>query len=196
MAKRVFDVVFAILGALILSPFFFLLILAVKLSSKGSAFYKQQRVGRNGNDFLLMKFRTMYDGSDKKGLLTIGHKDNRVTPLGYFLRKYKLDELPQLFNVLKGDMSFVGPRPEVRKYVELYSEEQQKVLTVRPGITDKASIIFRNESELLAAQANPEQFYIEVVMPKKLEINLEYVKNVSVLSDIKLIFSTLLAILR
>lgn len=154
-------------------------------------FYKQRRVGLNGRDFTLYKFRSMAVGSDKKGLLTVGGKDNRVTKAGYFIRKYKLDELPQLFNVLKGDMSFVGPRPEVRKYVDMYSEEQKRVLSVRPGITDIASMKYRNENDILAKVENPEQYYIDVIMPDKLALNLEYIDTRNFFRDIKLIFRTI-----
>lgn len=154
-------------------------------------FYKQRRVGLNGRDFTLYKFRSMAVGSDKKGLLTVGGKDSRVTKAGYFIRKYKLDELPQLFNVLKGDMSFVGPRPEVRKYVDMYSEEQKRVLSVRPGITDIASMKYRNENDILAKAENPEQYYIDVIMPDKLALNLEYIDTRNFFRDIKLIFRTI-----
>ena len=154
-------------------------------------FYKQRRVGLNGRDFTLYKFRSMAVGSDKKGLLTVGGKDSRVTKAGYFIRKYKLDELPQLFNVLKGDMSFVGPRPEVRKYVDMYSEEQKRVLSVRPGITDIASMKDRNENDILAKAENPEQYYIDVIMPDKLALNLEYIDTRNFFRDIKLIFRTI-----
>ncbi|MEE1203359.1 MAG: sugar transferase, partial [Bacteroidales bacterium] len=157
--KRLFDVVCSFFGLLVLSPLFVFLSLWVGLGSKGGVFYKQKRVGRFNKDFTLYKFRSMRVGSDKKGLLTIGGKDSRVTKAGFFIRKYKLDELPQLLNVLKGDMSFVGPRPEVRKYVDMYTERQLKVLDVRPGITDLASIKYRNENDLLATADNPEQYY-------------------------------------
>ena len=166
--KRLFDIVCSFFGLVFLSPLFIFLSLWVGLSSRGGVFYKQRRVGLNGRDFTLYKFRSMAVGSDKKGLLTVGGKDNRVTKAGYFIRKYKLDELPQLFNVLKGDMSFVGPRPEVRKYVDMYSEEQKRVLSVRPGITDIASMKYRNENDILAKAENPEQYYIDVIMPDKL----------------------------
>lgn len=189
--KRLFDVVCSFFGLLVLSPLFVFLSLWVGLGSKGGVFYKQKRVGRFNKDFTLYKFRSMRVGSDKKGLLTIGGKDSRVTKAGYFIRKYKLDELPQLFNVLKGDMSFVGPRPEVRKYVDMYTERQLKVLDVRPGITDLASIKYRNENDLLAAADNPEQYYIDVVMQDKLALNLQYIETRSFFGDIKLIFRTI-----
>lgn len=189
--KRLFDVVCSFFGLLVLSPLFVFLSLWVGLGSKGGVFYKQKRVGRFNKDFTLYKFRSMRVGADKKGLLTIGGKDSRVTKAGFFIRKYKLDELPQLLNVLKGDMSFVGPRPEVRKYVDMYTERQLKVLDVRPGITDLASIKYRNENDLLATADNPEQYYIDFVMQDKLALNLQYIETRSFLGDIKLIFRTI-----
>ena len=189
--KRLFDVVCSFFGLLVLSPLFVFLSLWVGLGSKGGVFYKQKRVGRFNKDFTLYKFRSMRVGADKKGLLTIGGKDSRVTKAGFLIRKYKLDELPQLLNVLKGDMSFVGPRPEVRKYVDMYTERQLKVLDVRPGITDLASIKYRNENDLLAAADNPEQYYIDVVMQDKLALNLQYIETRSFFGDIKLIFRTI-----
>ena len=191
MVKRIFDIIFSLLGLLLLSPLFIILAILVVLESPGGVFYKQIRVGRGNKDFGLYKFRSMHTGSDKKGLLTVGAKDSRITRTGYILRKYKLDELPQLINVLTGDMSFVGPRPEVRKYVDMYTPEQLKVLDVKPGITDYASIKFRNESELLSKAADPEDYYIKVVMPEKLSYNKEYIENNSFWLDIKLIFMTL-----
>lgn len=194
--KRVFDIVASGCGLLVLSPVFLILAIGVKLDSRGPIFYQQVRVGRFGRDFLLYKFRSMRVGSDKKGLITVGERDLRVTRLGYFIRKYKLDELPQLVNVFIGDMSFVGPRPEVRKYVDMYTKEQLRVLDVRPGITDMASILYRNENELLATAKEPEVFYQEVVMQDKLNINLEYVNKHDVWFDIKLIFKTIFSILK
>lgn len=163
----------------------------MKTDSKGPVIYKQTRVGKNGKDFAVLKFRSMKQDSDSKGLLTVGGKDPRITKTGYFIRKYKLDELPQLINVLKGDMSFVGPRPEVRKYVLLYNEIQKKVLNVKPGITDVASIKYRNENELLEGSDDPESFYIKEIMPVKLKMNLEYINDRSFFKDIKVIFNTL-----
>lgn len=189
--KRLFDIVCSFFGLLMLSPLFVFLSLWVGLGSKGGVFYKQKRVGRFNKDFTLYKFRSMRVGADKKGLLTIGGKDSRVTKAGFFIRKYKLDELPQLLNVLKGDMSFVGPRPEVRKYVDMYTERQLKVLDVRPGITDLASIKYRNENDLLAAADNPEQYYIDFVMQDKLALNLQYIETRTFFGDIKLIFRTI-----
>lgn len=188
--KRLFDIIASGCGLLVLSPLFFIVAIWIKLDSKGPVFYKQIRVGRYGKDFKLFKFRSMRVGADKKGLITIGGHDPRVTRSGYFIRKYKLDEFPQLINVFIGDMSLVGPRPEVRKYVDLYTPEQLHVLAVRPGITDLASIRYRNENEILETVENPEQYYIDVIMPDKLRINLEYVANHSFFYDIKLIFKT------
>lgn len=159
-------------------------------------FYLQIRVGRNGQDFKLFKFRTMHTDADKKGLLTVGGHDPRVTKIGYYLRKYKLDELPQLFNVLFGTMSLVGPRPEVRKYVDLYTNEQKQVLSVRPGITDFASLEFINENDLLAKSSNPEQTYINEVMPAKLSLNAKYIEQQGVLTDLKIILNTILKIVK
>lgn len=194
--KRVFDIIASGLGLLILSPLFLVIAVWVKLDSPGPVFYKQVRVGRNNKDFYLYKFRSMRVGSDKKGLITVGGRDPRVTHSGYYIRKYKLDEFPQLINVFKGDMSLVGPRPEVRKYVDLYTPEQMHVLDVRPGITDLSSIRYRNENELLAKASDPEQYYRDIVMQDKLRINLEYVRNHSFFGDIALIFKTFLSIIK
>lgn len=178
------------LGLLVLSPLFVILAVWIKLDSSGPVFYRQIRVGRNNRDFKLFKFRSMRVGADKQGLITVGGHDSRITRSGYFIRKYKLDELPQLINVFIGDMSLVGPRPEVRKYVEMYTPEQMHVLDVRPGITDMASILYRNENELLAQSDDPDRYYVEVVMQDKLRINLEYVAHNSFMYDIRLIFRT------
>ncbi len=161
------------------------------LNSKGGVLYKQLRIGKNGKIFYLLKFRSMQIGSDKQGLLTIGAKDSRITHIGHFIRKYKLDELPQLLNVLAGDMSLVGPRPEVPAYVSLYTEEQKQVLTVKPGITDYASIEYRNENEILGNAKNPEQMYIKEIMPAKLALNLKYINDQSLLTDIKILIKTI-----
>lgn len=189
--KRLFDIIFSLIGIIILFPFFILFALLIIIDSGFPVFYLQKRVGKNGVDFSLFKFRTMKIDSDKKGLLTVGTKDSRITNAGYFLRKYKLDELPQLMNVMLGDMSLVGPRPEVRKYVELYSEEQKKVLAVMPGITDYASIEYSNENELIAKSENPEELYIKEIMPAKLNLNLKYIKEQSFATDIKIILKTI-----
>lgn len=194
MLKRTFDIVASFMGLVILSPLFLVMAVWIKCDSHGPVFYRQSRVGRGNRDFRLYKFRSMYVDSDKKGLLTVGGHDSRVTKAGYFIRKYKIDELPQLINVLIGDMSFVGPRPEVRRYVNLYTEQQLHVLDVRPGITDRASVKYRNENDLLAKAADPEEYYIKVIMPDKLAINLEYVAHHSLWSDIRIIFSTFAAI--
>jgi lipopolysaccharide/colanic/teichoic acid biosynthesis glycosyltransferase len=189
--KRLFDIIASFFGIIILSPLLIFIGLWVGLSSKGGVFYKQIRVGKNNKDFKLYKFRSMRVNSDKQGLLTVGSKDSRITKAGYFIRKYKIDELPQLFNVLKGDMSFVGPRPEVRRYVDLYSKEQMKVLSVRPGITDPASIKYRNENDILSSQSNPEEYYIQHIMPDKLKINIDYINTQTFIKDIKIIFQTI-----
>ena len=184
--KRFFDIVASGCGLLV----FLIVAIWIKSDSDGPVIYRQMRVGRDNKDFKLFKFRSMRVGSDKKGLITIGGHDPRITRSGYFIRKYKLDELPQLINVFLGDMSLVGPRPEVRKYVDMYTREQMHVLEVRPGITDLASIRYRNENELLEKTENPDKYYVEVIMRDKLRINLEYVKNHSFWYDIKLIFLT------
>lgn len=194
--KRTFDVIASGLGLLLLSPLFLIIAIWVKADSPGPVFYRQTRVGRGNRDFRLFKFRSMRVGSDKKGLITVGGHDPRVTRSGYYIRKYKLDELPQLINVFTGDMSLVGPRPEVRKYVDLYTPQQLHVLDVRPGITDLASIRYRNENELLEQAADPEQYYREVVMQDKLRINSEYIADRSFFKDIKIIFLTFWAIVK
>lgn len=194
--KRIFDIVTSGLGLIVLSPLFLFLAFWIKYDSRGPVFYRQVRVGRNNKDFRLYKFRSMRSGADRQGLITIGGRDPRVTRAGYYIRKYKLDELPQLINVFVGDMSIVGPRPEVRRYVDLYTPEQMQVLTVRPGITDMASIRYRNENELLEQAEDPEKYYREVVMPDKLKINREYIERASFWFDIRLIFCTLQAIIK
>lgn len=194
--KRIFDVVASGLGLVAVSPIFLILAIWIKLDSKGPVFYKQMRVGRKNRDFQLYKFRSMRTGSDKKGLITVGGRDPRVTPVGYYIRKYKLDELPQLINVFIGDMSIVGPRPEVRQYVDLYTPEQMQVLSVRPGITDLASIRYHDENELLEQAEDPEKYYRKVVMPDKLKINREYINKASFWFDIRLIFCTLWTIIK
>ncbi len=190
MIKRLFDIFFSSIGLILLLVLFLLIAILLKLESKGPIFYKQIRVGRNCIDFKIFKFRTMFVGSDKKGLLTIGDKDPRVTKTGYFLRKYKLDELPQLLNVFLGSMSFVGPRPEIRKYVDLYSKSDLEILTIKPGITDYASIIFRNEAEMLKGTNNAEELYINEIMPKKIALNKSYIGHNNILVDFKIIFKT------
>jgi lipopolysaccharide/colanic/teichoic acid biosynthesis glycosyltransferase len=196
MLKRIFDILFSFFGLLLLLPLFAVISLLIIFNSPGGIFYLQIRVGKNNKDFKLFKFRTMKTDSDKKGLLTVGNADSRITRTGLWLRKYKLDELPQLFNVLLGDMSLVGPRPEVRKYVDMYSPEQLKVLSVKPGITDNASIEYADENELLSKQPEPEKFYIREVMPAKLKINLEYISNQSVAEDFRIILKTFFRIFK
>ena len=191
IAKRIFDVCLAIIGVIILSPLFIIIIVLILLSSGTPVFYVQNRVGRNGIDFGLLKFRTMFQNSDKLGYLTIGAHDRRITRVGYWLRKYKLDELPQLFNVLWGHMSFVGPRPEVDKYVKLYSEQQRRILSVKPGITDYASIKYINENEILAGSKDPEKLDINKIIPSKIKYNLTYIDHHDLWVDIKIIFNTL-----
>ncbi len=193
--KRFFDAVCSGIGLICLSPVFIFLSIWIKLDSRGPVFYRQVRVGRDNKDFRLFKFRSMRPDSDKLGLITVGGHDPRVTRSGYYIRKYKLDELPQLINVFIGDMSLVGPRPEVRKYVNLYSKEQQRILTVKPGITSLASIRYSNENEILAGAADPDKCYVEVVMPDKLRIDLEYIDNPSLLKDVGIILKTILKIL-
>ena len=187
---RVFDFFFSLVGILLLLPVFIIIYLLIIIESKGGGFYSQPRVGLNGKDFKLIKFRSMSKGADKSSLITIG-KDSRITKVGHFIRRYKIDELPQLFNVIKGDMSIVGPRPEVRKYVNLYNAEQKKVLKVRPGISDYASIEFVNENEILGNAINPEVTYIEQVMPQKLVLNMKYIERKTVKEYFKIIFLTL-----
>jgi lipopolysaccharide/colanic/teichoic acid biosynthesis glycosyltransferase len=189
-----FDFVASGIGLIFLSPLFILIPLWIKIDSQGPVFFKQTRVGKNNTNFKLYKFRSMRKGNGKDGLITIGNKDSRVTKSGSYLRKYKLDEIPQLINVFIGDMSLVGPRPEVRKYVEMYTNEQLKVLSVHPGITDLASIHYRNENRLLSNTNDPEDYYVKIIMQDKLRINLDYVANRSFWLDIVLIFKTLFKI--
>lgn len=194
--KRIFDVLASGCGLLVLSPIFLILAIWIKLDSNGPVFYRQVRVGRNNRDFRIFKFRSMRVGSDKGSLVTIGGRDPRVTGSGYFIRKFKLDELPQLINVFIGDMSLVGPRPEVRHYVNYWTSEQMHVLDVRPGITDPASIKFRNENALLEKAEDPERYYIEVVMQEKIKLYLEYVAKHHFWYDIELIFQTFWVIVK
>lgn len=193
---RFFDFILSLVGLVVLAPIFIVLAIWIKIDSKGSVFYKQVRVGQNGIDFGLFKFRSMVVDADKKGLITVGGRDPRITRSGYFIRKYKLDELPQLINVLVGDMSLVGPRPEVRKYVDLYTDEQQKVLSVKPGITDYASIEYMDENEILGKSSDPEKTYIEEIMPEKIKYNMKYINNKNLFEYFKIIFLTVLKIVR
>lgn len=188
--KRIFDIIASGCGLLVLSPVFLMVAIWIKLDSRGPVFYRQVRVGYKNKDFRIFKFRSMRIGADKGSLVTIGGRDPRITRSGYFIRKYKLDELPQLINVFIGDMSLVGPRPEVRHYVDYWTPEQMHVLDVRPGITDPASIKFRNENELMGQAVHPEDYYINVIMQEKIKLYLEYVENASFLYDLKLIFKT------
>lgn len=174
---RLFDILFSLFGLIVLSPLFLIVAVWIVLDNYGPVFYRQQRVGKNGNDFLLLKFRSMQIGADKMSLITVGERDPRVTKAGYYLRKYKIDELPQLWNVFIGDMSLVGPRPEVRKYVDLYTDEQRKVLSIRPGITDYASIKYIDENRLLEQSSDPDKTYVEEIMPAKIALNMRYIEH-------------------
>lgn len=193
--KRIFDFCLSLIGIVLLMPFFIIISLLIMIESKGSPIYLQNRVGKNQKIFKIVKFRTMYLNAEKQGLLTIGNQDERITKVGFFLRKYKLDEFLQLFNVLIGQMSFVGPRPEIPHFTKFYSEEQKKVFSVKPGITDYASIKYRNESEILANVDDPYQFYLDTILPDKLKMNIEYIQRQSVYSDIKIICLTLLKLI-
>lgn len=194
--KRIFDLFFSFLGILFLLPIYIIIAILIKIDSNGDILYKQERIGKNGIPFYVLKFRTMIPNAFSKGALTVGSRDPRVTNIGFYLRKYKLDELPQLFNVFLGEMSFVGPRPEVREYTDLYDQNQKKILSVKPGITDYASIKYRNENDLLANSNDPEKLYIEEIMPNKLELNLQYINNNNVFKDIEIIFSTFYTIIK
>lgn len=190
--KRVFDILASGIGIIVLSPILIVIAIAIKCDSNGEILFKQKRVGMNEKTFNIFKFRTMVTDAEKLGKqITVGN-DCRITKIGSFLRKYKLDELPQLFNVLLGDMSLVGPRPEVPRYVELYTDEQREVFKVRPGITDLASLKYSDENDILANIENPEEHYINVIMQDKLELNLEYIKKSNVFFDIYIIIKTIL----
>jgi lipopolysaccharide/colanic/teichoic acid biosynthesis glycosyltransferase len=193
---RFFDILFSLLGLIILIPIFLVIGLLVYTSSKGGVFYIQERIGRFGIPFMFYKFRSMPNGSDQNGLLTVGKRDSRLTTIGYFIRQYKLDELPQLWNVLIGDMSLVGPRPEVERYTSLYSAEQSRVLSIRPGITDPASIYYIKESELLANSPNPEETYIREIMPHKLSLSLQYINQPTVFAYFRHIINTIVLIFK
>lgn len=190
--KRLFDILASGIGIIVLSPVLIIIALRIKTGSDGPVFFKQVRVGQGGKEFKILKFRTMVVDAEKLGRqITVG-ADSRITKVGAFLRKYKLDELPQLFNVFKGDMSLVGPRPEVPRYVNMYNEEQRKVLDVKPGITDLASIRYRDENELLGQAENPDEFYINTIMPDKLALNVEYINKSNLFLDIYIIIKTIL----
>lgn len=193
---RFFDIVFSAVGLIVLSPLFLALYLLIRIESKGGGFYSQERIGKDGIPFRLYKFRSMRTGADKKGLITIGDKDNRVTKVGYFIRKYKLDELPQLWNVLVGNMSLVGPRPEVKKYTDLYDAKQKKVLSVRPGITDWASIKYVDENKILGESTNPDEAYVNIIMPNKIKLNMIYIHHKTVGEYFKILFTTFKEIVR
>lgn len=196
IAKRAMDIVLSACALAVLWPLLLLIALAIWIDDPGPVFYRQVRVGRNGKTFRIFKFRSMVMDADKKGLaITVG-RDSRITRVGAVLRKTKLDELAQLLNVFLGQMSFVGPRPEVPKYVELYTPYQRQVLLVRPGITDYASIAYRNENNLLAGAPNPEAMYIEQIMPDKIELNMKYLREISPLADIRLILKTIVAVIK
>lgn len=193
---RFLDIVLSLVLLVLLAPLFVVIALLIKCSSKGPVIFRQIRVGKDEQDFVLYKFRTMYTDVPSRHVITVGERDRRITAVGYRLRKLKLDELPQLYNVLKGEMSFVGPRPELRRFTELYSPEQRAVLSVRPGITDTASIYFRNENALLAQQAEPEEFYIREIMPVKIQLNRQWLSKRSVCNYFLIIFRTILSMFR
>mgnify|MGYP000666363737 FL=1 len=194
-SKRIFDIVSSLIALVIFSPLIIIISLWIALDSRGGVFYRQIRVGKNQKEFGLYKFRSMRPNSDKAGQITVGN-DSRVTKVGKFIRKFKIDEVPQLINILKGDMSVVGPRPEVPKYVNMYSEEQLKVLSVLPGLTDYASIEYLDEQKILGASEDPDKAYIEEVMPAKLKLNLKYIADRGFWLDIKLVFRTVGKIIR
>jgi lipopolysaccharide/colanic/teichoic acid biosynthesis glycosyltransferase len=189
---RSFDILLSLIGLIILFPILLIIYLLIIIESKGGGFYLQKRVGKNGIDFTMFKFRSMFSGSEKKGLITIGKRDSRLTKMGLLIRKLKLDELPQLLNVLKGDMSIVGPRPEVHQYVDLYTEEQLEVLKVRPGLTDYASIKYANENIILGLSDDPERLYIKEIMPDKIELNMRYIENQNIKEYFRIIFRTII----
>ena len=193
---RFCDIVLSCLGLLLLSPLFVVVAVWIVIDNPGPVFYRQMRVGKDGRDFGLLKFRSMRIGADKESLITIGEHDSRITRAGYYIRKYKLDELPQLWNVLIGDMSLVGPRPEVRRYVDMYTDEQRQVLTVRPGITDYASIEYIDENRILAQAEDPDRTYIEEILPAKIALNMRYIKHQTLGEYMKIIFLTLAKIIR
>ena len=194
--KRLLDMLFSLIVLTIGLPFALVVALLIAVDSRGCVLYRQSRVGRNNVDFQLYKFRTMHTGADKGSLITVGGDDARITRVGRFLRKFKIDEFPQFLNILKGEMSIVGPRPEVRKYVDMYTPEQLRVLSVRPGLTDYASIRYVNENDLLAASDNPEKTYIEEIMPDKLNLNLKYIDEQSLWVDCKIVIQTIVAIFK
>jgi len=191
MLKHFFDIIFSIAGLIILFPLFLIISIWILMDSKGGVFFFQTRVGKNNRDFRMIKFRTMLSNSENKGLLTVGNTDTRITKSGKWLRKYKVDEFPQLLNILIGEMSFVGPRPEVRKYVNLYNYGQMKVLSVKPGLTDYASLEYINENEILERYDNPEKVYIAKIMPEKLALNIKYINEKGFFTDLKIMLKTI-----
>lgn len=193
--KRIFDIVMSLIGIIVLLPVMVIIAILIKSTSEGPILFKQTRVTKNGREFKIYKYRTMRENSEGNNQITVGN-DSRITPIGKILRKTKLDEIPQLFNVLKGEMSLVGPRPEVPKYVNLYTENQRKILEVPAGITDYASIYFSNESELLGKVKDPDKFYIEKIMPYKIELNQKYIQNINIFEDVKIIILTILKIMK
>ena len=188
--KRIFDIAISFIILLIFFPVGIFIAILIKLGSKGGVFYRQQRVGKNGIEFGLLKFRTMKLNSDRMGKLTVGMRDSRITQIGYFLRKTKMDEFPQFINVIQGEMSIVGPRPEVREYVDLYNDEQRKILNIKPGITDYASLEYFDENRLLGEAENPRETYIHEIMPAKLLLNQKYLDNPTVGHDIQIMWKT------
>lgn len=194
--KRVFDIIVSTLILMVFLPFGIIFSLLILFESRGGIFFRQKRVGLNGKDFGLFKFRTMRPDSDKLGQLTVGMRDPRITRVGYFLRKYKIDEFPQFLNVIRGEMSIVGPRPEVREYVDLYTQEQKKILEVKPGITDYASLEYFDESRLLGEAENPKETYIHEIMPAKLALNQKYLANPTVGHDIKIMWQTFMKMVK
>jgi lipopolysaccharide/colanic/teichoic acid biosynthesis glycosyltransferase len=195
MIKRIFDILFSLILLVVFFPVLLIIVVLILADSKGGAFFHQIRVGKDGKEFRLHKFRTMKPASENSGQLTVGMRDNRITKIGYYLRKSKMDEMPQLWNIFMGEMSVVGPRPEVPKYVAMYNENQRRVLSVRPGLTDYASIKYVKENEILEKSSNPEQTYIEEIMPEKLNLNLQYIDERSILVDLKIILNTAKAII-
>lgn len=191
MIKRLFDIIFSIAGLIILLPLFLVISILILVDSKGGVLFFQTRVGKNNRDFQMIKFRTMFNNSESKGLLTVGNTDPRITKTGKWLRKYKIDEFPQLLNILTGEMSFVGPRPEVRKYVDLYNYGQMKTLSVKPGLTDYASLQYINENEVLEQYDNPEKVYIEKIMPEKLALNIKYINEKGFFTDLGIMAKTI-----
>lgn len=194
--KRAFDFLFSLFILTLFFPIGLIISVLILFGSPGGIFYRQERIGKNGIPFKLYKFRSMRVNAEASGKLTVGMKDPRITSVGVFIRKYKLDEFPQFINVLKGDMSIVGPRPEVHEFVALYSDTQKKVLEVKPGITDYASIEYFNENELLASSDNPKRTYVEKIMPDKLALNQKYLTNPTLAHDLKIIFMTIRRVLK